>query len=262
MSFHRAAERLNMCQPPLGRQIRLLETEIGARLFERGRGSRVSLTDAGKIFLADAKKMLAAPEMARQRAREASNGTHGQLVLAFQSTITISVLGRCLRAFRQRHSKVSFLDLNASAHPAALRAGRIDAGLTLSFDPEKKDNLEFLHLLDLQLVVVFPPEHRFAEGKGEIEIHELAEEVILCPHADNFSCYAVCLEELFAKASFAPREVRHVDGMDNLVSMAIGGYGVAILPKLAHAELDPAMVRARPSKELHKPLQLGLCTLP
>ncbi len=116
LSFHRAAERLNMCQPPLSRQIRLLEAEIGARLFERSRGSRVSLTDAGKIFLTDAKKMLAAPEFARKRAREASIGTHGQLVLASQSAITIAVLGRCLRAFRQRHSKVkvSFLDLDTS----------------------------------------------------------------------------------------------------------------------------------------------------
>ncbi len=264
LSFHRAAERLNMCQPPLSRQIRILEAEIGARLFERSRGSRVSLTDAGKIFLADAKKMLAAPEAARQRAREASNGTHGQLVLASQSAVTIAVLGRCLRAFRQRHAKVkvSFLDLNASEHPAALRAGRIDAGITLSFDPEKKENFEFVHLLDLQLAVVFPPEHRLAKEKGEIDIHELAEEVILCPHAENSSCYAVCLEELFAKADFEPHEVRQVDGMDNLVSMAIGGYGIAILPKLAHAELDPAMVRARPLKALHKPLQLGLCTLP
>lgn len=48
LSFRRAAERLHMSQPPLSRQIKALEEDLGARLFERGRASKISLTDAGQ----------------------------------------------------------------------------------------------------------------------------------------------------------------------------------------------------------------------
>ena len=263
LSFHRAAERLNMCQPPLSRQIKLLEEELGVRLLERSRGSRISLTDAGKTFLADAKAMLAAPEAARERAREAANGTHGQLVFASHSALANPLLGGCLKAFRLRHPKVKvlFLDLDAAEHPAALRSGRIDAGVTVSFDPERNDHLQFLHLLDLQLFVGFSPEHRLAADAGEIDIHELDGEVLLCPQAESSSCYAHCLKDLCAKADFEPHEIREVEGMGNIVNMAIAGYGVAILPSLANAEQDPDVVRSRPLKMPSEPLQLGLYTL-
>ena len=263
LSFHRAAERLNMCQPPLSRQIRLLEEELGVRLLERSRGSRISLTDAGKTFLVDAKKLLAAPEAARHRAREAANGTHGQLVLASRCAPAIPVLGECLKAFRQRHPhvKVSFLDLDASEHPAALRAGRIDVGVTVSFEPGKNEPLQFLHLLDLRLTVGFSPDHRLAGAGGEINIHELAGEVLLCPRPESSSCYAQCLRDLCARAEFQPREVRQVEGTDNLLSMAMASYGVAILPDLSHVALDPGVFRWRPLGMPLVPLQLGLYTL-
>ena len=263
LSFHRAAERLNMCQPPLSRQIRLLEEELGVRLLERSRGSRISLTDAGKTFLVDAKRLLAAPEAARHRAREAANGTHGQLVLASRCAPALSMLGECLKAFRQRHPhvKVSFLDLDASEHPAALRVGRIDVGVTVSFEPEKNEPLQFLPLRDLRLVVGFSPEHPLAKAEGEIDVHELAGEVLLCPRPESSSCYAHCLRDLCARAEFQPHEVRQVEGTDNLVSMAIAGYGVAILPDLAHTAQDADVFRRRPLKMPLVPLQMGLYTL-
>ena len=263
LSFHRAAEHLNMCQPPLSRQIKVLEEELGVRLLERSRGSRMLLTDAGKTFLADAKKMLASPEVARHRAREAANGAHGQLVFASHSAWVNPLLGVCLKAFRRRHPrvKVSFLDLDASEHPAALRTHRIDAGVTMTFDPEQSEHLQFLHLLDVQLSVGFAPEHRLAGAKGEIDIHELTGEVLLCPQAESSSCYAQCLKELCLKTNFKPSEMRHVEGIGNIINMAIAGYGIAILPSLTDAEQDPTVVRSRPLKMPPQPLQLGLYTL-
>ena len=185
------------------------------------------------------------------------------MVFASHSAFANPLLGGCLKAFRLRHPKVKvlFLDLDASEHPAALRGGRIDAGITVSFEPEKNDYLDFLHLLNVQLVVGFPPEHRLAKAEGEIDIHELAGEVLLCPLAESSSCYAHCLQALCAKADFKPHEIRQVEGIGNIVNMTIAGYGAAILPDVATAEQDPRIVRSRPLKMPLKPLQLGLWTL-
>ena len=131
----------------------------------------------------------------------------------------------------------------------------------MSFDPERNEHLQFLHLLDLQLFVGFPPEHRLARVEGEIDIHELDREVLLCPQAESSSCYAHCLKDLCAKSDFEPHEIREVEGTGNIVNMAIAGYGVAILPSLANAEQDLDVVRSRPLKMPNEPLQLGLYTL-
>ena len=96
LHFGRAAERLNMTQPPLSRQVQKLERAVGARLLERD-NRRVALTDAGQAFLPEARRLLALVETASDLARRVEGGAAGTLRLGFTAVSAIRTLGPLLR---------------------------------------------------------------------------------------------------------------------------------------------------------------------
>jgi DNA-binding transcriptional LysR family regulator len=123
LSFRRAPQRLQISQPPLSRQIKALEEELGVRLLEGDRCARVSLTDAGKSFLADARRAI----VTAVAARDARN----LLKLGNMPVLSTRVLTPLLRAFRE-HSpqvEVSLLEMNRPMQLEALLDGRIHVGI-------------------------------------------------------------------------------------------------------------------------------------
>src|SRR4030095_10334531 len=105
----RAAEKLHMQQPPLSQQIKALESEIDAALFVRHpRG--VSLTDAGRSFLADAEAVLAQVDRASARARRTARGEFGRIAVGFTTSPPFHPLvARAIREFRASRPDVSFV---------------------------------------------------------------------------------------------------------------------------------------------------------
>ena len=103
LHFGRAAQSLHIQQPPLSRQIQLLEAELGFSLFERSR-RRVELTPAGTALLGRARQVFDALEVAVHDARSASEGESGRLVIGYPSSLAYSGLTELLRAFRTRLS--------------------------------------------------------------------------------------------------------------------------------------------------------------
>src|SRR2546425_6152677 len=91
LHFGRAAARLHVTQPPLSRQIRNLETELGVTLFHRTR-RRVQLTQAGQLFLEAARRVLTDVEEAVRAAQQASRGGIGQLLIGVVGAATREVL--------------------------------------------------------------------------------------------------------------------------------------------------------------------------
>src|SRR5689334_13913053 len=136
----RAAEKLNIAQPPLSQQIKALEAEIGANLFVRHpRG--VALTDAGRSFLADAEAILAAVGHAAQRARRTARGETGRIAVGFTTSAPFHPLvARAIRAFRSARPDVSFVLEESSSDDLLgwLREERLDIAFIRSgvADPE------------------------------------------------------------------------------------------------------------------------------
>src|SRR5664279_401085 len=102
LNFRRAAERLHVVQPALSRQIKDLEYDLRVRLLDRDT-VRVRLTDAGRVFLDEARQILAHAERAKEMARDAAAGRRGRLVIGNVGPVTTSFMPASLTAFRARY---------------------------------------------------------------------------------------------------------------------------------------------------------------
>jgi DNA-binding transcriptional LysR family regulator len=122
LHFGRAAEALFTAQPSLSRQIAQLEGELGVRLFERT-NRRVELTDAGQLFLVDARRTLEAAEASIRHAREKRRRTRGELRFGFLGGAMLMRLPAILRAYRERFPNVSVVpeSIQQRDHIPALR---------------------------------------------------------------------------------------------------------------------------------------------
>jgi DNA-binding transcriptional LysR family regulator len=130
LHFGRAADRLRMTQPPLSRHIQKLERAIGVTLLERD-NRRVVLTDAGRGFLDDARRMLSLVDTAGDRARRISNGATGTVRLGFTAVSAISMLGALLRRLAERLPEIDVIlheRVTAGQVDGILR-GELDLGL-------------------------------------------------------------------------------------------------------------------------------------
>src|SRR5262249_53585765 len=154
LHFGRAAERLNMSQPPLSQQIRLLEEELGVKLFHRTK-RQVQLTDAGVRFIEEARQILAQVDHATRVASRADNGEIGYLIVG---TVTSEkrILIDTLRTFHKRYPDVH-LELRSLSTPAqimALREGRIQVGFVIQ--PIEEPSLAVETVAREPLVVALP----------------------------------------------------------------------------------------------------------
>jgi len=132
LHFSRAAERLHMTQPPLSRQIRLLEHHVGAQLLARN-SRTVKLTAAGKAFFPEAARILRIAEEATFTARRAARGEQGSLAIGFTSASGYSLLPEVVRRLRERAPGIALTlkELVSTAQVEALNAGELDKGVEI-----------------------------------------------------------------------------------------------------------------------------------
>jgi Transcriptional regulator len=145
LHFGRAAERLNMTQPPLSRQIQKLERSVGVELLDRD-NRRVALTAAGHAFLIDAKRLVVAAERAPDNARRIAAGQLGEIRIGFTAASGFSLLGPLLAEISERMPKVH-LDLSelvTQEQVNALLDGDLDMGLARPpFDEKLLNRLSY-----------------------------------------------------------------------------------------------------------------------
>ncbi|MBV8885020.1 MAG: LysR family transcriptional regulator [Chroococcidiopsidaceae cyanobacterium CP_BM_RX_35] len=129
LHFSRAAEKLQIAQPPLSQQIRYLEEELGVQLFEHTK-RRVQLTYAGQVFLLEARRVLTQLEQAVMMAQRASRGEIGRLGVGVNATAAQSFLPEILRVFRERFPDVKLVLHELASHKQAqgIREDHIDIG--------------------------------------------------------------------------------------------------------------------------------------
>ena len=232
LHFGRAAERLRIAQPPLSRQIKDLEREVGTPLFERvPRG--VELTPAGQAFLPEARLTLAQAERAQRTAQRAALGETGRLRVGFVEAATHSgILPDVLGFFRVHLPAIglSLLELDPLRQAEAFRDGRIDLGILQGSMMESARWLREEGIYSEPIVLAVPGDHRLA-GRARFTLAHLAEEAfVLFPRQTD----PVLFDEIVArcrKAGFSPRVVQEANGWHTLASLVSAGVGIGFVPK-------------------------------
>ena len=245
LHFGRAAERLHIAQPPLSRQVRDLEEEIGAPLFDRvARG--VELTAAGRAFLPEARLTLAQAERAQRTALRAAKGEIGRLRVGFVEAATYSaILPNVLGFFRMHLPQIglSLFEMSSIEQEEAFRDGRIDLGM---LDNPPLDAGRWLNVESVYadpLVAALPDSHDLAT-RARIALADLADDpFVLFPRGGAPRLYDEFIASCRA-AGFSPRVVQQAAGWHTLAGLVGAGVGTGFVPQsLADAQRQGIVYR-------------------
>jgi len=228
LSFVRAARQIHLSQPALSGQIQRLEEELGVRLLERNRRS-VKLTDAGRVFVAEARLTLEAAEQAAERARGAARGEFGRLRIAFVSSAALEIVPALVLAFRTQHPgvRLELTNRRTTDQVKALLNETLDVGLVRM--PLEHTRLSVRTIHREPFVMVLPKGH--AAARTRVRLADLRDE--------NFVAYgrrwAPGFYDIFIgmcrDAGFSPRIAQETGEMYTAISLVAAGVGVAVLPR-------------------------------
>ena len=244
----RAAERLGIRQPPLTRQIRALETELGVILFRRlPRGVRV--TEAGRAFVDEAAAIVARAAGLAETARRAARGEQGRIAIGFTSSSAFHpFVTRVIRAFRQMWPGVLIALEEGSTGELvrALQEERLDAAFVRSPKADAA-GLRVEPLLAEPMVAALPAGHGLSRTGGRIALAALAGETfVLYRRPAGPGLYDAILAACHA-AGFNPEIGQEAPRLPSSLSLVAAGLGVSIVPAsmrrldsdgVAYAELD------------------------
>jgi DNA-binding transcriptional LysR family regulator len=240
LSFVRAAERLHMSQPPLSQQIKALEEELGAQLLHRTR-REVKLTDAGRVFLKEARDLLERAEALTHRTRQAAGGEDAALRVAMATTALLHVLPRFLHhmAVRLPRVAVTVIDMNSDEQVHSLAADKIDLGF-IHARPNIR-GLERLTVLADTFAIVLPERHALARRSG-LRLRDLEAEPMVAFSREHAPALFDALIASCQHESFSPRIAHVARHPASLLQMVRLGLGVSIVPRSYADDSLPGLV--------------------
>jgi DNA-binding transcriptional LysR family regulator len=231
LHFTRAAERLHIGQPPLSHAIQVLEASVGAQLLERSK-RWVRLTEAGKLFLDDARRILALAEQAAETARRAGRGEAGELRIGFTySTPLTPLFAEVINRYRQDFPLVT-LTLHEMATLRQLEAigqRSLDLGFVRPPEVAVPHGVKLTPLREDPLMVVLPTGHRLAK-KPALAISELEElPFVMYPPGGGTGIYPQIFR-LCRDAGFVPRVGQTAGEASTIIGLVAAGSGITLLP--------------------------------
>ena len=230
LHFGRAAERLNMTQPPLSRQIQKLERAINVKLLERD-NRRVALTEAGQAFLIEARRLLALVETAGDLARRVDQGAAGTLRLGFTAASAIRTLGPLLRRLSEELPGVDVI-LHERVTPGqvdGLLRGELDLGLARP--PFDSEALASRVVFREPLCAVVPGSHRLAAIGRPLSPADFSNERVISYSPSQARYFHELTVRFLTNAH--PRIEQRVQQILTVVLLVAAGRGVALVPASA-----------------------------
>jgi DNA-binding transcriptional LysR family regulator len=231
LSFSRAAERLQMAQPPLSQQIQALEAEMGVKLFDRKKRP-LQLTVAGQAFAEEAQLTLANLEQAVQRTQRIYQGELGHLTIGFTSSVANGVLPDILRTFRQRYPDIKLIlrEENTAFQLQGLRDRKTDVAFVYQYhEMLEEQDLEMITLAPEPLLAVLPQNHRLARCP-KIALSDLENEEFVLPRPQVASGLQEQIYQICSQAGFMPKVAQEAVFMVTILGLVSAEIGISILP--------------------------------
>ena len=245
-SFTRAAVALNMAQPALSRQIRLLEVELRQNLLKRnGRGA--SPTEAGMLLLEHGRGILHQVERAHEELGRARSGLNGRVALGLPPSVARVLTVPLTRAFREKmpEAQMSISEGLTTAMQESLLNGRLD--IALLYNMKATSGLEISHLVqeELWLVQKRPPGLQEDPPPPPIELKDVSKLPLVIPSRPN--AIRMHVESEMAGLGMRPHIALEIDGVTAILDLVADGAGCAILSRNAVTRsINPSAFSTRP----------------
>jgi LysR family transcriptional regulator, benzoate and cis,cis-muconate-responsive activator of ben and cat genes len=252
----RAALKLHVSQPALSRQVRDLEEELGFSLLERGAKS-VRVTEAGKVFLREARAVLDRAEEAVIKARRFADGGHLELHIGYAPSPTVRLLPRALRLFQTAHPgpRVKLHDMSSEEMLTGVRTGALQMAFVVQPRRARLRGLRFEEVMREGMCLAMSPQHRLARIKT-IPLELAAREAFLVFSEKDYPEYFDYLDALFRPLKIRPRIAGEHDSASSLIAAIESGHCVALVPESFGCTTGPRL-KVRPLSPAPPPLVVG-----
>lgn len=225
-NISRAAQRLNLTQPALSRQIKGLEDDLGVTLLERGAHS-FSLTPAGELLLREGRTLLERAHALEQRVRASAKAQ--TIRVGYSPSLTAGILSPAIEAFTQVHPKarVELSDLSSNEMIEALQKGTLDVIVTA---PPSKDvpDIAWITVQQQAWRVAVPPQHPL-NNKDTLTPQDLHEQKLVVYTQRDYPDYWSALSTWFKQQGINARIASECDGVTSLISAVEAGLGIALV---------------------------------
>jgi LysR family transcriptional regulator, benzoate and cis,cis-muconate-responsive activator of ben and cat genes len=253
----RAALKLHVSQPALSRQVRDLEDELGFLLFERSAKS-MSLTEAGRAFLGEARAVIRRVEEAVSKTRLVATGARTEIHVGYAPSLTVQILPQTLHAFQVAlpSVRVALHDLSSEEMLTQLREGQLQVAFLVRPAKPLPRGLRFEELARYRMCVAMTPAHRLAR-QHTVTLEQAAQHPLVGYSRKEHPEYHADLEAMFAAIHSKPRVAEEHDGVTSLVAAVEAGRGVALVPESLGCFAGPRL-KLTPLSPAPEPLVVGV----
>ena len=231
LNFRRAAERLHMTQPPLSRQIQLLEHQVGVCLLARTKRS-VQLTAAGRAFFVEAQNLLERARLATLSAQKIAQGDIGSVSLGFVSSAVYEFLPRIIADCHTRHPdiQIALKEMITFEQLEALRSRQIDLGIVRS--PMGEQDFKSQCLVREPFILAVPRHHPLA-SESVLTLQSLHKMPFIMYSFSGWQPFYELLAGMFRSAGVTPNYVQYIGSTLTMLSLVNSGLGMALVPQSA-----------------------------
>ncbi|HEV2465491.1 MAG TPA: LysR family transcriptional regulator [Acidobacteriaceae bacterium] len=225
-SFSRAAEKLMVTQPAISAQIRTLENEVGARLFDRD-GGKVTFTAAGKVFEPFAEHCLQCHNHIMVTVGELHRTPRGEISVSANEATSLYVLPSVFAQFKRQYSRVGLSIVRADRVKTieSVLNREVDFGVVSLPVKDARLTVDTLHRDDV--VLVAPGNHSLSE-RDSVKFEEIVPQPLLLPKQGR---QRELIEDLFRGRDTQPRIAMEVESSELLKRLIVAGLGIGFLPR-------------------------------